>query len=190
MNSDRPRCPSAGSGRVRATTRITSARPAQVHQVLAPVSNQPPSQAVARSFRPATSEPKSGSVIEMATSLSPDASRGSQATAGRPCRRASSARAMISGRVIRLPAAPSDDCRQRLGHDQHREGVRMIVRLQPAEALRDRDAEQAEPGGALDDVLRDVGVAAMDRLRARRDHLGPELQEGVAHQVLLVTQSR
>ena len=100
--------PSERSGSVRATTISTPALPAKVHQVLAPFSSQPPGTRVPRRPSEATSEPWSGSVMAMAHSGSPAASRGSQWACCSGVPPASSARLRISGRVIRLPAAASE----------------------------------------------------------------------------------
>ena len=53
----RPRWPGDRSGSVRVTTISTPALPAKVHQVLAPLSCQPPGTRVPLSARLATSEP-------------------------------------------------------------------------------------------------------------------------------------
>ena len=79
-----------------------------MHQVLPPLSNQPPGDGVARKATEATSDPVPGSVTEMATNGSPRAMPGSHRCFCSSVPPSSKERAMISGRVIRLPAAPSD----------------------------------------------------------------------------------
>ena len=112
MNSDRPRAPFFMSGSVRSSTASTFARPANVHQALAPLIRYPlapPTSAVsARHFTEATSEPMSGSVTEMPTMISPAAIGGSHFCFCSSVPPLSSALVRISGRVIRLPAAASE----------------------------------------------------------------------------------
>ena len=73
-----PRWASERSGSVRASSMSTSARAAKVHQVLTPLTTQPPSTGVAEVTMPATSDPKSGSVTATAARISAEASLGSQ----------------------------------------------------------------------------------------------------------------
>ena len=103
-----PRWPSELSGFERARTSRTPALPAIVHQVLAPSSIQPPSHFVALSRIAATSEPASGSVTATAQSGSPIATCGSHLVRCSSVPPFSSERLRISGRVIRLPAPPSE----------------------------------------------------------------------------------
>ena len=111
-NSDKPRWGGLASASVRASNRITPALPANVHHVLAPFSRQPrsPSCVVGVAFKAtdATSEPVLGSVTEMATKGSPAAMAGSQRAFCSSLPPSRTPRAMISGRVIKLPAAPSE----------------------------------------------------------------------------------
>ena len=108
MKSERPRAPAFTSGFVRARSAITSARPANVHQALAPEMSQPASVRSARQRTEATSEPVSGSVTEIATMSSPAATGGSHFRFCASVPPFSSALVRISGRVIRLPAAASE----------------------------------------------------------------------------------
>ena len=113
MNRLRPRCVRVRSGSVRASSISTSARPANVHQVLTPLITQPaspsgPVAGVAITLMLATSEPKSGSVTATAAMISPVARRGSQASFWASVPPVSSARARISGRVMSEPPAPSE----------------------------------------------------------------------------------
>ena len=87
---------------------MTPDLPANVHQVLPPLSRQPPSVFTALSDTAATSDPVPGSVTEMAHRGSPAARPGSQRCFCASVPPSSSACAMISGRVIRLPAAPRE----------------------------------------------------------------------------------
>ncbi len=125
-NSDSPRAPDFMSGLVRASSARTSARPANVHQALAPVMNQPLcppcSPRSARQRTAATSEPVSGSVTEMPTIRSPAATGGSQRCFCASVPPFKSAFVRISGRVSRLPAAASDA-------DDSSSVIRIITRL-------------------------------------------------------------
>jgi len=56
-NIEMPRCAFERSGSVRASSISTSARAAKVHQVLTPLTTQPPSTGDADVTMPATSEP-------------------------------------------------------------------------------------------------------------------------------------
>ena len=96
------------SGSVRTRSISTSARAPKVHQVLTPLTSQPPSVGVAVAVMPATSEPKSGSVTATAFMTSAVASLGSQVCFCSSVPPASRARARISGRVISEPPAPSE----------------------------------------------------------------------------------
>ena len=91
----------------------TSARAANVHQVFTPVMTQPlappgPAARVAVTFRPATSDPKSGSVTATAAITSAVASFGSQARFCSSVPPFTSARVRISGRVMSEPPMPSE----------------------------------------------------------------------------------
>ena len=85
----------------------TSARAANVHHVFTPRISQPPSVLEAAVTRPATSEPKSGSVTATATMVSPLASFGSHCRFCSSVPPFSSARVRISGRVMSDPPMPS-----------------------------------------------------------------------------------
>ncbi len=89
-----------------------SARPAKVHQALAPFSTKPgtPSTVAssARHLTEATSLPTSGSVTEIPTMSSPEAIRGSHFRFCSSVPPPSSALARISGRVMSEPAAANE----------------------------------------------------------------------------------
>ena len=107
MNSVRPARPVASP--VRASSAITSARPANVHHAFAPVIAQPPGVALGATGDATRRRSRcSGSVTEIAAMISPDASRGSHVCFCASVPPASSAFARISGRVISEPAAASD----------------------------------------------------------------------------------
>ena len=105
-NSDSPRWAAARSGSVRASSTSTSARAANVHQVLVPLTTQPSATLVAEVLMPATSLPKSGSVTAMAASTSPEARRGSQRSFWARVPPLIRARVMISGLVMSEPPMP------------------------------------------------------------------------------------
>ncbi len=107
-NSDSPRWPRARSGSVRASSNSTSARAANVHQVLTPLIVHPPSTGAAEVVTLATSEPKSGSVTATAPSTSAPASFGSHCCFCSSVPPWTMARVRISGRVMSDPPAPSD----------------------------------------------------------------------------------
>ena len=112
MNKDNPRAPELASGFVRASRAIMFARPANVHHALAPSITKPLCPLTvagsARHLTEATSEPVSGSVTEMATISSPLAIGGSHFFFWSSVPPRSRALVRISGRVIRLPATPSE----------------------------------------------------------------------------------
>ena len=87
----------------------TSARAANVDQVLVPrISQSPPAVGAAVTVMPATSEPKSGSVTATPAMISPVASLGSHGCFWASVPPRSKARARISGRVMSEPPAPSE----------------------------------------------------------------------------------
>src|SRR5436189_176725 len=78
------------------------------------------------------------------------------------------------------PAATERPPRQLLGGDDHAQVVVLSAGREAAVLLGNRQAEPADLGQAADDVLRDVGVRAVDVLRDRPHLLGGETVERLA----------
>ena len=80
--------------------------------------------------------------------------------------------------------------RQLLGGDDHPQVVVLAAGCEAAVLLGHRQAEPADLGQAADDVLRDVGVRAVDVLRDRPHLLGGETVERLADELEIVGQVR
>ena len=182
-NIERPRWASERSGSVRASSISTSARAAKVHQVLTPLISHPPSTGVAAVTMPATSEPKSGSVTATAARISAEASL------GQPLLLLLLGAAVDQGpgqdlgpgdeRAADAERAPA----QLLGGDDHAHVVALPAGGEAVVLLGDREPEAAELGQAVDDLLGDVPVLAVDVLGVGPHLVLGEAVERLAHQL-------
>ena len=147
-------------------------------------------QAVAATFTPATSEPKSGSVTITPTISSPVAICGSHrcfCSSVPPC---TMARVRISGRVMSEPPTPSEPHDSSSVGDDHAEVVGLAAGREPAVLLGHRQAEATDLGEPGDHLLGDVGVRAVDVLGDRADLVLGEAVERLAHQLEVVVEVR
>ena len=168
---------------MRASSISTLARAPNVHQVFTPLMSQPPSVGVAVTLTPATSEPKSGSVTATAAMTSAEASFGSHACFCSSVPPASSAAGEDLGPGDQRAAGAERAARQLLGGHDHADVLALAALGVAAVLLGHRQAEAAHLGEALDDVLGDVVVLAVDVLGDRADLLVGEAPEGVLHQL-------
>ena len=89
---------------------------------------------------------------------------------------ASSARARISGRVIRLPAAASEAALSASAHRQHQWGVVGFASA-AAKPLGDREPEHTHVAHRPEQAFGHSQVLAMNTLGLRRDDIGGEAAE-------------
>ena len=89
----------------------------------------------------------------------------------------------ISGRVISEPPMPEAGPAELLGRDDHGEVLGVAALVVAAVLGRHREAEGADLGEALDDVLGHVAVRAVDVLGLRGDDVGGERAERVLHEL-------
>ena len=101
-------------------------------------------RAVARSVTEATSEPVPAPSPRPHTTVHRRPSAGNQRACCAAVPPSSNARATISGRVIRLPAAPSEPRDSSSVATHHAEAVFAVVRLESAESLRNGQSETPE----------------------------------------------
>ncbi len=134
---------------------------------------------VAATVIPATSEPKSGSVTETPAMISPLASFGShlRLLILRAAAQQGPGQDLRSG--DQGTAGAERGSRQLLGRHHHAQVVVLPARRVAAVLLGDGQPERAQLAEAGDDFLRDVVVAAVDRLRRRGDLVLGKATEGV-----------